>query len=107
MKKTKDREKPHFYCSKCGKEVPFNAEICPSCRTSFTKVMCPECHYSNEAKFFSRGCPVCGHMAPALSLKQKQQKAKLAVNKRDIVFLITLPILVILFVLLALLYLRS
>lgn len=48
-----------FFCEFCGKEVPFNAEVCPSCGAQFKGVRCPLCHFEGHPALFNRGCPQC------------------------------------------------
>ncbi|MDR2494215.1 MAG: zinc ribbon domain-containing protein [Spirochaetaceae bacterium] len=57
-------EKLHFYCDKCGFEVPQDADECPECGCSFEAVRCPVCGFNGELEVFSNGCPQCGYSAP-------------------------------------------
>ncbi|MEW6328592.1 MAG: zinc ribbon domain-containing protein [Candidatus Micrarchaeota archaeon] len=52
-------------CPKCGAEIPWNADKCFKCGTSFkpeTKTynvyICPRCGF--EAKYYMIECPSCG-----------------------------------------------
>ena len=61
-----------FYCESCGKEVSFNAGVCPNCGKIFSSVRCPKCHFQGEPAFFVTGCPQCGFMSKA-SRKQPDE----------------------------------
>jgi hypothetical protein len=62
--KKKDQPKQiHFFCDKCGFEVPQDAKCCPGCGRSFSSVKCPSCGFTGEANAFGSGCPVCGYSA--------------------------------------------
>jgi hypothetical protein len=53
----------HFFCDKCGVEVPQDAKTCPGCGRSFSSVRCPACDFVGEAALFATGCPACGYSA--------------------------------------------
>ena len=55
-----------FYCENCGSDVPFNAEICPSCGKVFSAVKCPVCLFEGKPGVFLEGCPKCGYMSPQM-----------------------------------------
>jgi hypothetical protein len=55
-----------FYCENCGKDVPFNAEICPTCGKAFSAVKCPVCLFEGKPGAFLQGCPKCGYMSPQI-----------------------------------------
>jgi hypothetical protein len=55
--------KTRFLCESCGKEVPFNVEICPSCGKHFKAVKCPVCELEGSPELFAQGCPSCGYMS--------------------------------------------
>jgi hypothetical protein len=57
--------KARFLCESCGKEVPFNVELCPSCGREFRAVKCPICELEGSPDLFSDGCPSCGYMSPS------------------------------------------
>ena len=59
--------KVRFLCEECGKEVPFNVEVCPSCGRQFKAVKCPICELEGSPDLFSEGCPACGYMSSAKS----------------------------------------
>ncbi len=67
--------KVRFYCENCGKEVPFNAEICPYCGKVFDAVKCPICGYEGSPSEFSGGCPKCGYLA--VNMNPESRKGKL------------------------------
>jgi len=52
-----------FFCESCGNEVPFNAEVCPTCGKVFSAVKCPVCLYEGKPAEFTQGCPQCGYMS--------------------------------------------
>jgi len=62
--------KARFYCESCGKEVPFNAEICPYCGQEFKAVKCPICGFEGRAELFRNGCPSCGYLSVNLELER-------------------------------------
>ena len=55
-----------FYCENCGNDVPFNAEVCPSCGKVFSAVKCPVCLFEGKPGVFLQGCPECGYMSPQI-----------------------------------------
>lgn len=57
--------KARFLCESCGKDVPFNVELCPSCGREFRAVKCPICELEGSPELFSEGCPACGYMSPS------------------------------------------
>jgi uncharacterized membrane protein YvbJ len=73
------KEKPRFFCDKCGSEVPQDAKNCPSCGGSFASVRCPICGFTGEAAIFNDGCPGCGHSLPPA---QEESKPKLSPSKK-------------------------
>jgi hypothetical protein len=60
----------HFFCDKCGVEVPQDAKTCPGCGRSFSSVRCPACNFVGGADLFAVGCPVCGYSAGSASQPQ-------------------------------------
>ena len=76
-KKAEPSENPiHFFCDKCGVEVPQDAKTCPGCGRSFSSVRGPACNFVGRSELFAAGCPVCGYSAG--SANQPQAKAVLA-----------------------------
>ena len=74
--------KARFYCENCGKEVPFNAEVCPYCGKIFEAVKCPICGYEGKPSEFSNGCPVCGYLSVNMNLEvEKRGKANGFTNR--------------------------
>ena len=63
--------KARFYCESCGKEVPFNAEVCPYCGREFEAVKCPICGFEGRAEQFRNGCPSCGYLSVNLELERR------------------------------------
>ncbi|MDR0707569.1 MAG: zinc ribbon domain-containing protein [Treponema sp.] len=63
MKRKKEAPKKqiHFFCDKCGFEVPQDAKVCPDCGCSFSSVKCPACGFIDQVAAFQDGCPVCGY----------------------------------------------
>ena len=53
--------KARFRCDNCGHHVPLKHNACPSCGKVFTSVVCPKCHFEDEAHLFTNGCPDCGY----------------------------------------------
>ncbi len=79
----KDEDKPvetRFYCENCGSDVPFNAEVCPSCGKIFSAVKCPVCLFEGKPGVFLQGCPKCGYMSPQIeglsSARKKPDREK-------------------------------
>lgn len=73
--------KTRFLCENCGKEVPFNVEICPSCGKHFRAVKCPVCELEGSPELFAQGCPSCGYMSsspaagkPAAPVKSAEEE---------------------------------
>ena len=64
-----------FYCESCGKEVPFNAEMCPTCGKVFSAVKCPVCLYEGRPAEFTQGCPQCGYMSTRMDDPRKPDPA--------------------------------
>lgn len=67
------RGRTRFFCEGCNHEVPFNAEICPHCRKTFSAVKCPNCGFSGKANLFGSGCPHCGHFANRTRVGRRAQ----------------------------------
>ncbi len=61
--------KTRFYCENCGREVPFNAEVCPYCGKVFDAVKCPICGYEGSPEEFTSGCPKCGYLSVSSGIK--------------------------------------
>ncbi len=59
--------KARFLCESCQSEVPFNAEVCPTCGKIFSAVKCPVCGLESEPQTFETGCPRCGYMSPKMN----------------------------------------
>lgn len=62
------RHQARFFCDNCGHEVPFNAEVCPKCKKTFSGVRCPVCQFSGPPSQFQNGCPRCGYQARPTAL---------------------------------------
>jgi hypothetical protein len=68
--------KARFLCEGCGKEVPFNVEICPACGREFRAVKCPVCELEGSPELFSHGCPSCGYMSSSAQPKAAKAEAE-------------------------------
>jgi predicted nucleic acid-binding Zn ribbon protein len=68
--------KTRFVCESCGKDVPYNAEVCSHCGRLFSGVKCPVCKTSGRPEKFRNGCPVCGYLSPKLNNTFNNETAK-------------------------------
>jgi hypothetical protein len=68
--------KARFLCEGCGKEVPFNVELCPNCGREFRAVKCPVCELEGSPDLFAQGCPSCGYMSSSTQPKAVKAEAE-------------------------------
>lgn len=92
-----------FICENCGKEVPYNAEVCTFCGKLFSGVKCPVCKTSGRPERFRNGCPTCGYLSPKMDnldyiQNEKRSNPPLKKKKKINSFYILLSLLLIMLI---------
>ena len=74
-----------FLCENCGKDVPYNAEVCSFCGRIFSAVKCPVCKRTGRPEIFKNGCPSCGYLSPKMdNLEDEETIKKVRTSKKYI-----------------------
>lgn len=74
-----------FLCENCGKDVPYNAEVCSFCGRIFSAVKCPVCKRTGRSEIFKNGCPTCGYLSPKMdNLEDTKPIEKIRTPKKNI-----------------------